>query len=222
MRTIIISSLVNSGAAIVLAILASKIRDYEIYFWLAAAFCFVAALAPWAWRFIKPIWIKRHLRSQTAVEIQCFYHSWLRPTSENINHVIRLIMIAMHKHSDAAVRSQEGLIQREIVDNERAAFSRLSNALQGAERTSNADLQERLGGYYRNYQNNRTWIAEGMKLTGLRLSHDAIFREWRRLDVDFLRELRRLSGPPRYDLLRQLIKEVGWGEIVTRDIESSL
>jgi hypothetical protein len=103
----------------------------------------------------------------------------------------------------------------------RAAFSRISNALRGIEPTSDAELQERLGCYYRNYQNTRTWIAQGMKLTGLSLARDAIFQEWRRLDTDFLRELRQLSGPTRYDRLRHLIQEVGWGETVTRDIESA-
>jgi hypothetical protein len=155
-------------------------------------------------------------------EVKTFYHSWLYPAAENINQVMRRVMIAMRKHSDAAVRSHEGLIQRSIVDEERTALARLSNALRGIEPTSDADLQERLGGYYRNYQNNRTWVSKGIKLTGLNLAHDAIFQEWRRLDADFLRELRRLSGPSRYDRLHQLIQEVGWGETVTRDIDGAI
>ena len=131
-------------------------------------------------------------------------------------------MIAIRKHSDNAVRSHEGLLQRSIVDEERAALSRVSNALRGIEPNSDADLQDRLGWYYRNYQNNRTWIAEGMKLTGLDLARDAVFQEWRRLDAEFLRELRRLSGPQHYDRLRRLIQEVGWGETVTHDIDGSV
>src|ERR1700726_1740093 len=141
-------------------------------------------------------------------QIQSFYNSWLQPAAENINQVMQRVIIALRRHPDAAVRNQESLIQRSIVDEERGALSRLSNALRGVDRTSEADLQDRIGWYYRNYQNNRTWVAKGMRLTGLSLAHDAIFREWRRLDAEFLRELRRLSGHPRYDRLRQLIQEV--------------
>jgi len=154
-------------------------------------------------------------------QIQSFYNSWLHPAAENINQVMQLVIIALRRHPDAAVRNQESLVQRSIVDEERAALSRLSNALRGVDRTSGADLQDRIGGYYRNYQNNRTWVAKGMSMTGLSLAHDSIFREWRRLDAEFIHELRRLSGHPRYNRLRQLIQEVGWGETVTRNIEDA-
>jgi hypothetical protein len=40
------------GGSIVLAILATKIHDYESWFWIAAAICFMAALCIFAWPWI--------------------------------------------------------------------------------------------------------------------------------------------------------------------------
>jgi hypothetical protein len=124
----------------------------------------------------------------------------------------------MQDHPDSAVRSHESLIQRCIFDEERFALARLSNAIVGIEQTSNDDLADRLGSYFRAYQLVRTWIAQGVQLTGVDLQTYSIFQEWRRLDRSFLDELRRFTGPSRYDRLRRQLDSVGWGENITRDL----
>ena len=48
MRPNIICSLFTFGGSIVLAILATKIHDYETWFWAGAGTCFVAAIGIWA------------------------------------------------------------------------------------------------------------------------------------------------------------------------------
>jgi len=129
-------------------------------------------------------------------------------------------MNAIQKHTDPAVKSHGPLIQRSIIDEERAALANLGNALSGIEQTTADDLQHRMGRYYRSYQSCRTWIAQGIELIGIiNLRDDPIFQEWLRLDEDLLRELRRFAGPTRYDVLRAELDGVGWGEIITRDLK---
>jgi hypothetical protein len=152
-------------------------------------------------------------------EIQSFFNSWINPVAQNINQVLQRIMNAIQKHADPAVKSHGSLIQRSIIDEERAALSNLSNAFSGIEQTSADDLQHRVGRYYKSYQGCRTWIVQGIGLAGIiNLRDDPIFQEWLRLDEEFLRELRRFTGPVRYDVLRAELDSTGWGEIVTRDL----
>jgi hypothetical protein len=153
--------------------------------------------------------------------VQSFYNSWLYPAAQNIEQVLRRVMNAMRRSSNVAIRSQEGLIQRTIADEERAALSSLSNAIRGIEPTNDEDLQIRIGRYYGAYQSCRTWIAKGLELAGVDLRSDAIFQEWLRLDEEFLDQLRQLSGPSKYDRLRELINAVGWGENITRDLRGN-
>ena len=58
MRPNIICSLLSFGGGIVLLIVASEVRDHEVYFWVAAIACFVAAfaiwVAPWVWSLFRP------------------------------------------------------------------------------------------------------------------------------------------------------------------------
>jgi hypothetical protein len=166
------------------------------------------------------IWWDVHRRRRTpdktsvSDEVQTFYNSWLYPAAENINQVLQRVMHAIRKHPDYAVQTNGAIIQR-IMDEERAALSGVNNALRGIENVDNLGLQNRIGAYYSAYQGCRTWIIEGFKLTSLDLSKDSIFQEWQRLDTDFLRELRRFSGPPQHERLRHLIGEVGWGENIS-------
>jgi hypothetical protein len=167
---------------------------------------------------------RRRLVTRAAFDLEessAFYNSWLYPAADNSSHVLQRVLHAIRKHPDGAVRSHEALIQRSIIDEERAAISRLSNALRGIDLSDADDIQDRIGGYYRSYQGVRTWIAKGIELTGIDLSHDSIFQEWKRVDGDFIRELRRLIGPPRYDRLRQVVQGIGWNENVTRDLFGS-
>jgi hypothetical protein len=68
MRPNIICSLFTFGGSIVLAILATKIHDYESWFWVAAAICFVAAfvilVAPWASSIFLAYWGRRQTKAQ--------------------------------------------------------------------------------------------------------------------------------------------------------------
>jgi hypothetical protein len=158
------------------------------------------------------------IKATDIAEARAFYNSWLLPTAQKVEQVLRRIMNAMRRSSNEAIRSQEGLIQRSIADEERAALSSLSNAIRGIEPTNDEDLQNRIGRYYGAYQSCRTWIAKGLELTGVDLRSDSIFQEWMRLDEKFLDHLRKFSGPSKYDRLRGIIEGVGWGENIIRDL----
>jgi hypothetical protein len=157
-------------------------------------------------------------RRRFIKEIQPLFNSWLQPAAETGSQILQRVMLAMRGHPDPAVSGHEGLVQRSIADEERAALSRLSNALRAIEPTNPNDLQDRLGAYYRTYQHMRTYIALEARFTGASLQGDSIFQEWTRLDERFLAELRQFAGPLKYDRLKAKIKEVGWSENVTREL----
>jgi hypothetical protein len=159
-------------------------------------------------------------RQKPSDEVASFYNSWLYPAAENVHQVLQLVLHAIQKHPDYAVQTNGAMIQR-IMDDERAALSGISNVLRGKEAADNLDFQDRIGAYYRAYQGCRTWISQGLKLTVVDLRGDPIFQEWLRLDEKFLDQLRQLSGPSRYDRLRELINAVGWGESITRDLRGN-
>lgn len=153
-------------------------------------------------------------------EVQTLYNAWLKPAGDAANDVIRRVLFALRDHADASVRSHEGLIQRSIIDVERAALSKLNNVLTGTEPISEFDqLQDCIINYYREYQCTRTWIAKGGELGGFLFHNDSVCQAWLHLDEKFLDVLRDFAGPPRYERLRNGIKSVGWGENVTRDLK---
>ena len=153
-------------------------------------------------------------------EVQTLYNAWLKPAGDAANDVIRRVLLALRDHADASVRSHEGLIQRSIIDVERAALSKLNNVLTGTEPISDFDqLQDCIVNYYREYQGTRTWIAKAGELAGFPFYNNPVFQAWLHLDEKFLDALRDFAGPPRYERLRSGVNSVGWGENVTSDLE---
>jgi hypothetical protein len=225
-----IGTVACAGAGWVVTFFAASAGGWDpVAVWLASlaagAFCAIIFIAFIANRFPATRVAHKAPSAQSGSDIfneaRSFFNSWLYPTAQNVDQVLRRIMNAMRRSSNETIRGYEGLIQRSIADEERASLSHLSNAIRGIEPTSDEDLQNRLGRYYSAYQPCRTWIAKGLELTGVDLRSDAIFQEWLRLDEKFLDQLRQLSGPSKYDRLRELINAVGWGENITRDLRAN-
>ena len=77
-------------------------------------------------------------------EVRTLYNSWLKPAGDTANDVLRRALIGVQDHVDASARIDPGLLQRSIIDVERAALSKLNNALTGVESITDFDqLQEK-------------------------------------------------------------------------------
>jgi len=114
------------------------------------------------------------------------------------------------------------LIQHNTIDAERAARSALTNDLLDIARKPSGSRHDHLlrlfGDYYEKYQSIRTWILKGGSLTNFPFETDYWYREWRKLDEKFLDRLRDVAALDGFELLAKKIKQVGWGEGVTRDL----
>lgn len=173
----------------------------------------------------KPLAVTRDTASTMEIErdkMRMFFNSWLAPAGGGANQLLTWMIGAPRYYEDDAVRNHEPLMQKGIIEPERAAFLALSRALFETDPSPDArELQILMAKYYKTYQDARTWIVKGAKVTGCQLQGYGPFEEWRRNDARFIEELRRLSNSSRYGHLRAGIDQVGWGELTTRDLKTA-
>jgi hypothetical protein len=154
-----------------------------------------------------------------AAEIEAFCNSWLWEAAKGADQILRFVITEVFRHPKPEVKNQAGLIQKSISDEERTALALLQNALRGIEPTTDDDLQERLGKYYRAYQSCRTWIVLGSQSAHIPIGKNVVFRSWLKSDEQFLVELRRFAGPAKFVRLRREIQAVGFGEGITLELD---
>lgn len=147
--------------------------------------------------------------ADTLAEVQTLFNASIKPAGGAESTLLSRAVSLMSEQPDKAIFA--GLIQRAVIDDERTNFSRLSNAITGAEIVDSADLQERLGAYYRSYQAGRTYIFITMK-SGPDLGREAAFKIWQSADQKMISDLQRFSASPKYTRLLREVNAVGWGE----------
>jgi hypothetical protein len=152
-------------------------------------------------------------------EVTTFFNTTIKPTAEAEYNVLQRTLVLMNK--DPNLSYFVGLIQRSIVDEERNALSSISNVVTGADKSDMDDIQDRLGRYYRSYQNSRTYIAQARE-KGIDLSDYPMFESWKRLDVQAIDAYRIFSAAPKYKRLLGLIQQTGWGEGITHTISMAI
>jgi len=163
---------------------------------------------------------RQRISPELIEQVQTHYNAWLKPAGDAANDVLRRVLFAMQDNTDASARIDPGLLQKSIIDVERAALSKLNNVLTGLESVSDFDqLQDCIVNYYREYQGTRTWIAKCGESVGFLFHSDPICQAWLHLDEKFLDALRNFSGAPRYERLRNGIESVGWGENVSHSLK---
>jgi hypothetical protein len=157
--------------------------------------------------------------SEISAEIEAFCNSWLWEAASGADQILRFVTTEVYRHPDPAVRNQAGLIQKAIIDEERTALILVQNALRGLEPTTDDDLQDRLGKYYRAYQSCRTWIAMGAQSANIPVGKNVVYQAWLKSDKQFLIEIRRFAGPPKFNRLRREIAAVGFGDGITLELD---
>jgi|SRR5215469_594341 len=147
-------------------------------------------------------------------ELRAFFHSWITPAAHEVHNAIHFLASRMGQEHIALAGQVGNLAYQAIVDPERAAFSILSNKLNGID-CSQSDLLTVVADYYRRYQACRTWIAQFAENLNIDVKSHHATHAWLARDQAFLHELRRLCGQSGFQRLREQIDPVGWGEGIT-------
>jgi hypothetical protein len=89
-----------------------------------------------------------HFRAENP-ELIALFNSYVRPASDEANRIMTFAAQSIGQNPDSTVSGYAGLLQRSIIDEERAAFAHLNDTIVGSDAIGANEIQDRFGEYYR-------------------------------------------------------------------------
>jgi hypothetical protein len=158
---------------------------------------------------------------QALSRIRAFFRVYGEPAYESEKHLLDLISTFLIRAGDAQ-RSVGILIQHHVSDAAHNSFAALRNAL--SQPASSQDLQQvqhLLGDWYEKYQWMTTWIHQGASHLQYSLPSQDSYKTWRVRDQKLLTALEDMMTEPEFEVLRERVLGVGWGESFRERLEET-
>jgi hypothetical protein len=157
----------------------------------------------------------REAAGRLRPQLLILWRSALEDAANSANQTLRMLMDEMRVERTQPQIQFLGLIQHAIVDEERRAFSTLSNALTlpgSAGYNDPKRLQQIAGDWWYRYQGVSAYVETLWGLSMQRGNETRVLRSWLKKDMQFLGEMKALVARDEFAELRAEVERVGFGE----------
>jgi len=158
---------------------------------------------------------------QALSRIRAFFRVYGEPAYESEKALLDRVSTFLIRAGDAQ-RSVGILIQHHVSDAAHNSFAAVRYAL--SQPASSQDLQhvqQLLGDWYYQYQAMTTWIHQGASHLQYSLPSQDLYKTWRVRDQKLLTALEDMMTEPEFEVLRERVLGVGWGEQFRERLEET-